>query len=93
MLEDEESEIALAICYAARHLGTGNAATDMGAIEALGASVEKSVGKLADYTGEGLGSVSGDIRDGLMAVSFSLDGIADALNRIAAAMEGKNDGK
>jgi hypothetical protein len=44
---------AAAISAAARHLGTGNAATDMGAIEALSVSVKEGMQAIADAVREG----------------------------------------
>lgn len=46
-MNDDDNEIAKAIMYAAKTLGTGNAASDMGAIEYLGSEVREAGAAIA----------------------------------------------
>lgn len=67
-------DVAKAIRFAAKHLGTGDAATDMGALEAVGAVIRD--------TGEAVASAIG-------GVAQSIDGLADALNNVADAVRSR----
>jgi hypothetical protein len=71
-VSDKEHEIASAIRDAARHLGTNDAATPMGAIELLGSAVKDG----SDQIATALGNL-GDLGD----ISLSVDRLAEAVNQ------------
>lgn len=61
MMEEEELTAALkSISYALHQLGTGNAATQMGAIEVLAVSIKEGCADIADAIRESLESESSE---------------------------------
>jgi hypothetical protein len=88
--EEAPDQVAEAIRYAARELGTGDAATSMGAIEFLGSQVNETGNQLSgsvDRVAEALASIAVAIQnladniggDGLSDIADSLDGISSAV--------------
>lgn len=79
--KEEMSLIGDAIRYAARHLGTSNAGTEMGALEVL-----------AFKTFDGLQEVAGSINkfgEVIQEGVDAIDHVAGAIDRLADAVAGK----
>lgn len=74
MIEDR-NQIADAIIKAACFLGNGDAATSMGAIEALGVVHKEGMQEIAEVHREGLESIA----DALNNISVSIDFLAKAI--------------
>ena len=78
-------DVADAIRYAAKWLGTGDAASTMGALEFVGASIKEAA--------ETIAAPFHEIAEQVEYVSAGLGDIARALNRIAKALGDKEIGE
>jgi hypothetical protein len=74
-MNEERNQIADAIIKAACYLGNGDAATSMGAIEALGVVHKEGMQEIAEVHREGLESIA----EALNYISLSIDGLAKAM--------------
>jgi hypothetical protein len=74
-MNEDRNQIADAIIKAACYLGNGDAATSMGAIEALGVVHKEGMQEIAEVHREGLESIA----EALNYISLSIDGLARAM--------------
>ena len=74
-MNEDRNQIADAIIKAACFLGNGDAATSMGAIEALGVVHKEGMREIADVHREGLESIA----DALNNISVSIDFLAKVM--------------
>ena len=74
-MNKEKNEIAEAIIKAACYLGNGDAATSMGAIEALGLVHKEGMQEISETHREGMESIA----NALLAISVSIDHLAKAI--------------
>ena len=76
-MNEDRNQIADAIIKAACYLGNGDAATSMGAIEALGVVHKEGMQEIAEAHREGLESIA----DALNNISVSIDGLVRAMEK------------
>ena len=76
-MNEDRNQIADAIIKAACFLGNGDAATSMGAIEALGVVHKEGMQEIADVHKEGLESIA----DALNNISVSIDFLANVIEK------------
>lgn len=76
-MNEDRDQIADAIIKAACYLGNGDAATSMGAIEALGVVHKEGMREIADVHKEGLESIA----DALNNISVSIDFLANVIEK------------
>ena len=74
-MNEEKNQIADAIIKAACYLGNGDAATPMGAIEALGVVHKEGMQEIAEAHREGLESIA----EALNNISTSIDHLVSAI--------------
>jgi hypothetical protein len=74
-MNEDRNQIADAIIKAACYLGNGDAATSMGAIEALGVVHKEGMQEIAEVHREGLESIA----DALNNISVSIDFLAKVM--------------
>jgi len=76
-MNEDRNQIADAIIKAACYLGNGDAATSMGAIEALGVVHKEGMQEIAEAHREGLESIA----NALLCISTSIDHLVSAIEK------------